>query len=362
MQGRAGRRGMDVQGNIIYLGMEWPYIENLMLGQISQVTGKTPRYPTMALQLAIAQSNDPGDYVHYIHDDEDSNPAFSNAIRKMQRSQGCFPTVSEEGMKMMTSTTLAEFCEEKESDFMDSSVKIIEKLGYVDSSMRLTMDHNVLSMVWEMSDMMPEAIHLCSVLEQLYFNFCYNKTKNFKESDSTQNDFLSVLLHVVDRAPAKEGEESLQQYLRIESSGDASKQLNEDAIALWKETEDILQAQKQLIDSMDVPQEEKDKMNLVLPPGDEGSVGPPLDKGVYEMIVLKQKGFNENQSVERRNELKERIVKLGQICLVAHNNLQQPHGKYIALEVHFRRMFSNIKYSLSDMMTQLTDQNDCTEI
>jgi superfamily II RNA helicase len=34
MQGRAGRRGMDVQGNIIYLGMEWSYIENLMLGQI----------------------------------------------------------------------------------------------------------------------------------------------------------------------------------------------------------------------------------------------------------------------------------------------------------------------------------------
>lgn len=46
MQGRAGRRGLDVQGNIIYLGMDWPYIENLMLGQISHVTGKEPRYPT----------------------------------------------------------------------------------------------------------------------------------------------------------------------------------------------------------------------------------------------------------------------------------------------------------------------------
>jgi len=362
MQGRAGRRGMDVQGNIVYLGMEWSYIENLMLGQISQVTGKNPRYPTMALQLAIAQSNDPGDLVHYIHDDDDSDRAFSMAIKKMQRSQGCFPTVSEEAMNMMTCTTLSEFCEEKESDFLDSSVKIIEKLGYVDSNMRLAMDHNVLSMVWEMSDMLPEAVHLCAVLEQLYFNFCYNKTKSFKESDATQNNFLSVLIHVVDRAPAKDGEESLQQYLRIDSSDDASKQLNEDSIVLWKETEDILQAQKKLIDSIDVPQEEKDKLHLVLPPGDEGSVGPPLDKGVYEMIVLKQKGFNEDQSVERRNELKDRIFRLGQICLIVHNNLQQPHGKYSALEVHFRRMFSNIKYSLSDMMTQLTNQSDCTEI
>ena len=363
MQGRAGRRGMDVQGNIVYLGMDWPYIENLMLGQISQVTGKEPRYPTMALQLAIAEANDPNDLEHYIHDDEDCNPAFSAAVRKMQRSQGCFPTVSETGMNMMSSTTLAEFCEGKTSDdYMDKSREVIEKLGYVDSNGRLTLDHNVLSMVWEFSDMLPEAIHLCAVLEQLYFNFCYMKTKNFKESDATQNDFLSVLLHIVDRVPAKEGEESFQQYLRIESSEDGTKQVNEDAIALWNETEEILRTQKAIIDSMDIPEEEKSKMNLAIPPGEEGSTGPPLDKGVYEMIVLKQKGFNEGQSTERRNELKNRIVRLGHICLVAHNNLQQPHGKYDALEVHFRRMFSNIKYSVSDMMTQLTDQNDCTEI
>ena len=358
MQGRAGRRGMDVQGNIIYLGMEWSYIENLMLGQISQVTGKEPRYPTMALQLAIAESNDPGDLAHYIHDDEDGNSAFSLAIKKMQRSQGCFPTVSEHAMNMMSSTTLSEFCEGKESDeYLDQSRKIIQTLGYVDSELRLSMDHNVLSMVFEMSDMLPEAIHLCAALEQLYFNFCYNKTNAFKASDSTQNDFLSVLLHIVDRVPVKEGEESLQEFLRIES-GDSSKQLNEDAIVLWKETEEILRNQRKLIDSMDIPQSEKDQMHLALPPGDEGTLGPALDPGVYEMIILKQKGFREDQSTERRNELKNRIVKFGQICMIAHNNLQQPHGKYSALEVHFRRMFSNIKYSVSDMMTQLTDQPD----
>ena len=67
-------------------------------------------------------------------------------------------------------------------------------------------------------------------------------------------------------------------------------------------------------------------------------------------------------SVERRNELKNRIVTLGHICQIAHNNLQQPHGKYDQLEVHFRRMFSNIKYSVADMMNQLTDQDDLTEV
>jgi len=113
---------------------------------------------------------------------------------------------------------------------------------------------------------------------------------------------------------------------------------------------------------LDIDQEEKDKMNLAIPPGEEGTFGPPLDKGVYEMVIMKQKGFREDQSYERRNELKDRVVRLGQICLVAHNHLQQPHGKYDALEVHFRKLFKNIQYSVADMMNQLTNQDDFTEV
>ena len=150
--------------------------------------------------------------------------------------------------------------------------------------------------------------------------------------------------------------------MRIELTADSGKTLNDDAIEMWKETEEILRSQKDLIDSLDIAESEKAKMNLTLAPGEKGTVGPALSKGVYEMIILKQKGFRDDQSLEERNDLKDRIVRLGQICLIAHNNLQQPHGKFNALEVHFRRLFNNIKYSVADMMTQLTDQEDLTEI
>ena len=362
MQGRAGRRGMDVQGNIVYLGMEWPYIENLMLGQISHVTGKEPRYPIVALQGALAASNDPDDTNHFIHDDNE-NSAFAIAIRKIQRYQQCHPTVTEQHVEWMAGTTLGEFCEGKNSEhYLELSTKAIQKLGYVHDDGTLAMDHNVLSMVWEMHETLPIAVNLCAVLEQMYLRFCYQKGKSYKESDSTQNEFLSVLLHVVDRHPAPEGEESLQQLLRIAPSEDG-RSLSEDARTMWLETEETLRKQKQLIDSMDINQAERDRMQLEMPPAaDEGGLGPPLDKGVYEMLVSKQKGFTENQSNERRNELKNRIVALGHICQIAHNNLQQPHGKYDQLEVHFRRMFSNIKYSVADMMNQLTDQDDLTEL
>lgn len=357
MQGRAGRRGMDVQGNVVYLGMEWSYIENLMLGQISQVTGKEPRYPLIALQQALCASNNPADTKHFIHDEDGP---FANALKKMQRSQKCFPTVTEEMTAWMTGESLGDFCEGKVDDYFEVSTKTIKGLGYVDDSLRLIMDHNALTMVWEMHEDAPEAVHLCAVLEQLYTRFCYNKTKTFKESDATQNEFLSVLIHTIDRVPVKEGEESLQDMLRITAPIDG-KQLNEDAKDLWVETEKLLCNQKDLIDSLDISQSAKDQLHLPLAPGG-CELGPPLDKGVYEMIIFKQKGFRDDQSVERRNDLKNRIVRLGQFCLLAHNNLQQPHGKYDALEVHFRRLFSNIKYSVADMMKQLTDQFDLTEV
>jgi hypothetical protein len=160
-----------------------------------------------------------------------------------------------------------------------------------------------------------------------------------------------------------EGEESLQKHLRIVFSTDGSKSIHLDVRELWLETEAILRDQKKLIDSLDIDQAEKDTLQLLMAPASIDNIpGVPLDKSVSEMLVSKQKGFREDQSTERRNELKNRIARLGQICLVARNNLQQPHGKYSALENRFCRMFSKTKYSVADMMAQLTDQEEVTEV
>jgi len=214
MQGRAGRRGMDVQGNVIYLGMDWPYIENLMLGQISQVVGNSPRYPVMALERAIAASNDPDDYEHFIHDELDGG-AFGMSLRKRQRQHACHPTVTEDMTVWKTSTTLEEFTGEKTNEsYYSMSKGIISALGYVDSDMKLVVDHNVASMVYELHDNLPSAIFLAETLEMIFERFCNNKTRAFKESEATQNEFISVILHTVDRIPCREGDVSLQEYLR----------------------------------------------------------------------------------------------------------------------------------------------------
>lgn len=317
----------------------------------------------VVLQQALAASNDPDDTKHFIHEPEGLPTPFGTALRRIQKVQHCYPTVTEDQMSWMCGTTLEEFCRgETSNSYLDLSTKLIQGLEFVHDDLTLAMDHNVLTTVWEMHDYLPEGIYLCAVLEQMFIRFCYKKTKLYKESDSAQNEFLSVLLHVVDRHPPLDGEDSLQQLLRIVPSADG-KALNEDAKAMWLETENTLRKQTRRIVDLDIDEKEKDRLRLTIPAAtEEDQVGPPLDKGVYEMLVSKQKGFLETQSTERRNELKNRIVRLGHICQIVHNNIQMPHGHFNELEVHFRRMFSNIKYSVHDMMTQLTDQPDVSDV
>jgi superfamily II RNA helicase len=52
MSGRAGRRGLDTQGNLVYVGSKASFIRTLMIGKVSEITGEghEPRYETLFLQ------------------------------------------------------------------------------------------------------------------------------------------------------------------------------------------------------------------------------------------------------------------------------------------------------------------------
>lgn len=84
-----------------------------------------------------------------------SRCSFENAIRITARSQNRVPTLDEAGMVHQSQPSLAQFCgQDGIADYYGVSKEILRNLGYVrvndDDSMTLAMDHNVLSMVWEL--------------------------------------------------------------------------------------------------------------------------------------------------------------------------------------------------------------------
>jgi len=303
MQGRAGRRGMDVQGNVIYLGMTWDTIENLMLGQISHVSGKDPFYPIMALQGVLAAANDPDDDVYYAHpkdysrnnaDDSETikKKRFSNALHTLQRSLNCFPTVDEHSLNHMSTKRLADFCcGNTDGDYLNMSYKVCESLGYTDDCQRIALDHNVLSAVWELRGRLPQIIAVVEALPFLYDLFIKNKFHRpsakdgkVKIKEATQNLFLSILVHLIDRQPCREGETPLHVMLKCGELG-AGKQVEEEAKDTWMATERILKETREKINAMDIPEAEKERMQILFKSGDGEGLGPALDSGLYEMIA-----------------------------------------------------------------------------
>jgi len=62
MSGRAGRRGLDTQGNLIYVGSRAKFVRSLMIGTVSHITGRMPngkviepRYPSLLAQNILSQ-------------------------------------------------------------------------------------------------------------------------------------------------------------------------------------------------------------------------------------------------------------------------------------------------------------------
>ena len=128
------------------------------------------------------------------------------------------------------------------------------------------------------------------------------------------------------------------------------------------------------IDGLDCTDTEKKAMTVPLSPlehceGAEGSPGSPgssygprLDAGIYKMVSTKQKEFSDDVGPERRNELKDRFFKFGDILRIVQNNLQQPHGKFKELSYYFNKCFSAVRYGVGDMAAQLTNKPDACDV
>ena len=418
MQGRAGRRGMDVQGNVVYLGMDWSVIENLMLGQISQVVGKNPHYPIMALQGVLSNSNDVGRFTEMhkkykaelkeleIHgmssDDIETEHAafeedtkffqfkertkvgpwelsrFGNSLSKNSKYQMRIPSLDTVGSEMVMGNTLGMHCStetETEGGYQAMSLKVCEGLGLIETSPKvgsiatLAVDHNVASMVWELGvRFLPETISLFGCLDLLHQVFVLDQKRNF-DNEGDQNAFMSCVLRIIDRVECKEGEQPLAQLLKADVA--TSAQLLDDASKeLYIQLEARLCEFQGVIDGLDCSdEEERKKMIIPLNPldyseGKEGgsAYGPPLDSGVYKMFANKQKEFGPEVGPMRRNELKDRFFQVGEILRIVQNNLQQPHGEFKALSSYFNKCFTAVKYGVGDIAAQLANKPDACDV
>lgn len=208
----------------------------------------------------------------------------------------------------------------------------------------------MLCMLWELRNYLPESIALACALPHLISDFVkdrFNMKRAVDDSDSEaiQIEFMSVLLHIVDRTPCKDGSTPLNELSWLKKSPER--------LAKWEKWENLIIGWQGRCEKLPNPNDAEAVKFPVAP-------GTPLDASVF--IVAKDRRLPAPSQISslERHQLKLRIWNVGNILLKMHNCLQLP-GEYITLSPLLRKCFRRVMYILSDDINANVDDEDISQ-
>lgn len=304
-------------GNLVYLGMPWSEICNLMLGRIPDIEGREALYPSMALQCALSAFVDP---------------------RKM--TNGCQQTFHHFQLQAQGKTV--EECPELAyiNGYYDATCQTMRALRFLDEENQPAMPPTALMTAWELRWCLPESLTLCRCLDMLMQEFVHNRSRDYGENEEVQADFLLRLLHIFERRPCPPGIIPLDQTTYITKS-DARMQS-------WAEWEELIGGFQDEIRAL------PDELKAALLPsgGVEGMllshpIGQPLDPRAFQ--VIKSNRMATDLSSIDKHILCSTLFGLGSVVLKMYNCLHKPGTEYEGLGLVLRKCFNRIKYILRDI-------------
>lgn len=324
MSGRTGRRGLDTQGNIVYLGMPWGDIKGLIRGRIPAIEGEKQLYPTMALQPALS------DFV-------DTRMARNAARPPFARIQA----VGE-----------AEAAKEF-GDYFEISSQLMQELGLLDEDNAPALGFTALTTCWELRETIAEALHVTHCLPLFMKDFVEQKPMDYAEKVNVQVDFFAKLLHFIGRQAPYRGVEGLPET----ALGDHRFVTKyPERQASWDEWEAHLAKFGAKVDAL--PADLKAQLAkcgaleaLELPV----KLGDPIDATVFTCLLQNKLPLELPSTV--KYDIKKRMFALGTTVIKMHNCLCQP-GEFQGLEPLLRKCFARLKYVLTDAIRNETSLQD----
>lgn len=301
MAGRAGRRGLDRQGNLVFAGMKWSRIQTLMRGLLPDVVGKPTLYPTISLQAYISPVITPED-VHRI-----STNSLYDYVGKSD--------VGEEYLKHSIEWMESfDILKPKESKHITEGATEMESLL---NAHTLNVDKKVAHFIWQFRDDPIESLCIYSILDTLYDAFHHKKGDQI----GLQMALFNMLLRVVDRHsydPALAHCSELSPISGLEAE--------------WETISSILEDYQNKVSTI---------AQLRLPI-------PHLNKlDGYVMQTLIDNRIPNNLATQQLNTLKKRLWHVGDRLRILHNVLNSCR-KYMELEEIIRKCFRRIKWILID--------------
>ncbi|KAJ0404334.1 hypothetical protein ATCC90586_007648 [Pythium insidiosum] len=296
MAGRAGRRGLDRQGNLVFAGLSWDRIQFLMRGLLPDVSGRKSLYPTISLQRLLSPQVN-GDIMNRI---------VAHPLSEFMASE----------------TPATPSSPRKQPSYLASSVKWMAYWGLLTPEYKLGVDRSVAKLIWECRDDCSEALGIFWLLEAVYKEFHHKPGDNI----ANQLALFNMLLRVVGRE---------QYHSELTHATELAPLPGQEE--MWEVVSKLLISYQEKLDAMgpDVPEELRLRVSL----------DDPLDGYVFRTIVdnLIPPGLGTFQL----DLIKKRLRRVGDRLRLMHNILMYS-GRYGLLEEIVRKCFRRIKWILID--------------
>ena len=311
--GRAGRRGMDRQGHLVWVGMSWPRIQSLMRGLLPNIQGQNPRYPAIALQAEVS--------------------SYSSA------------PVSDVQLQNVCVNTLNDYVTEKDSgDYVSKSRAWMEKLELSRRTNRVDSAGNSApmpqwrrEMIWNLRMYTRESFVLEFLLDDLEAKIQRKDTSTRGGDDRYCDQLFVVLSAVLNRVEFKEGkynDQPLSVFGReLEPNWD-----------FWmtklKESQDRLQE----LEKTEVDQEICEQMRMLVP------LNVELDSTHFRIFRTNGSYLRELPPVDRYQE-RIRFFHVGECVRLMYNTIRLS-GEHDELNYLMRKTFLRMRYILFESFSE----------
>eukprot|EP00924_Labyrinthula_sp_SR-Ha-C_P004531 snap_masked-scaffold_1-processed-gene-3.33-mRNA-1 protein AED:0.00 eAED:0.05 QI:0/-1/0/1/-1/1/1/0/1148 len=309
MAGRAGRRGLDRQGHLIYAGFSYERLQELLRGTLPSVVGADPLYPTIPLQLYM-------------------NKKFVSAGTPL----------SVDKMKKICATPLEKFIEHKTIlNYYESADTWIHKLDILRERENTGYADLIPELVWELRAYLAESLAIEYILEELIREYKGTPVSLTDTDVKEQTEMCLIFSCVCSRKVLIDNEVAEDQEEEYDGPENALPKPHTRS-DIWKKWFDLVEESQTRIKESDL----ENKESILLPSSTEQFY---LENGVYSAFIRNQ--IDPNLKTTEQHELRERLWDLGEVLRLSTNVLGRAN-ELRGLTNLIRKCFLRIRYILDE--------------
>lgn len=350
MSGRAGRRGLDNQGNIIYTSLRLDLLRKLMIGKISDLTGhEDPAYETLALQPILSPR-----HVGYARANVIGSVSLANFLQKKSDVDNTLET---------SKRTLIDL------GFITPARNSRGVVQYIPNSI-CQFNYEILSIMWEMRKHSYESITLgmsFNAIVEEFMGFLRELRINEKmENAQFRNEvmepkihlFFVIMTQLVCRVQWRERPELSYTPVKMKDIRFFSVESRREVYERWTRIFAIQQGY-----ATPETDEERNLLPGFVPdkyPHLRDPVTPAMElDGTLLMCCLDPKYVHTLDDVHKQ-EMKELIWQLGCLIKIMHNSAKT-NDNYVRF-VYFvlNNAFKKMKNLLAELVIDVVDFDDCS--